>query len=118
VRVLLILMLAFEALGVVACADLARHFWWAVLGLGVAGGLFGPTSTLAYPRLFGRRHLGAIVGVEMMSLVVASALGPSLLAGSKSLFASYAPALYASLVLPAVAAGLVLVFRPPAGATA
>jgi len=67
----------------------------------VASGLFGPLSTIAFPRLFGRRHLGAIVGAEMMCLVVASALGPSILAASRQLTGEYAAALRACLLLPA-----------------
>ena len=113
VRALLITMMIALGLGMVGTADLAERRWAAIVGLGVSGGLFSPASTIAYPRFFGRRHLGAIVGVEMMSLVVASAIGPSLLAGSKSLFGVYAPILYASLVFPAAAIVLLSSFRSP-----
>jgi hypothetical protein len=36
----------------------------------------------------------------MMCLVIASALGPSALAGFKAVFGSYAPGLYAMIALP------------------
>lgn len=114
VRSLLVALLMAEGLGIVAAADLSHRFWLAVVGLGIASGLFNPISTIAYPRFFGRRHLGAIVGVEMMSLVIASALGPSLLAASRSIFGLYSPALYGSLLLPGTAMILVLGFRHPA----
>lgn len=70
-------------------------------------------GTVAYPRFFGRRHLGSIVGVEMMCLVVASALGPSLLAASREHLGTYLPALYGCLALPALAIVLGLLFRHP-----
>ena len=113
VRALLASMALAEAVGVVGAVDLSSRSELAVLGLGVGAGLFLPVSTIAYPQFFGRRNLGAIVGVEMMLLVVASALGPSLLASSRDAFGSYAPALYLSLVLPAFALVLSMVFRRP-----
>lgn len=113
VRALVLVMMAGQALGLYGAVDLSSRAALFVLGFGISGGLFGPLSTIAFPRFFGRRHLGAIVGAEMMCLVVASALGPSLLAASKSMLSSYAPALYASLALPALACVLALTFRHP-----
>ncbi|NJL02206.1 MAG: hypothetical protein HC910_17175 [Spirulinaceae cyanobacterium SM2_1_0] len=62
---------------------------------------------------FGRRHLGAIAGVQMMSMVVASALGPSLLASFEAVFDSYQWGLYISAWLPALTFFWVLVVRSP-----
>ena len=115
VRVLLVTMMLGLGLGVFGAADLADRWWFAVVGLGISGGLFSPTSTIAYPRFFGRKHLGAILGVEMMSLVIASAIGPSLLASSQAAFGDYGPALYASLSLPLIGVVLSLTFRAPRG---
>ncbi|MEM9070757.1 MAG: MFS transporter [Myxococcota bacterium] len=114
VRLLLLVMMGAQALGIVAATDLDGLFWLAVAGLGVSGGLFAPISTVAFPRFFGRTHLGAIAGVEMMCLVIASSLGPSLLAFSQTALGSYNPALFGCLALPAVAAILALGFRNPA----
>ena len=113
VRVLLVAMMFGISLGMLGAADLAERRWWLIIGLGISGGLFSPTSTIAYPRFFGRLHLGAIIGVEMMALVIASALGPSLLAFSRTTFGSYGPALTASLVLPALGLLLALSFPAP-----
>ncbi len=115
VRSLMVVMMAAQAAGIWGAADLAERSLAFVLGFGASSGLFGPLSTIAYPRLFGRRHLGAIIGAEMMCLVVASSLGPSLLAWSRSAFGAYDPALLASIVLPATAAfGALAVRRPRA----
>ncbi|MEZ5297318.1 MAG: hypothetical protein R2697_13860 [Ilumatobacteraceae bacterium] len=45
------------------------------------------------PRLFGRRHLGAISGVQMSAMVIGSAIGPALFAAVKSIAGSYEAAL-------------------------
>ena len=113
VRALLITMMIAQMGGIVAATDLDAYFYLAVVGLGISGGLFSPISTVAFPRFFGRRHLGAIAGVEMMCLVVASALGPSLLAASRTYLGSYTPALLGCLALPATAIAMALAFRHP-----
>lgn len=114
VRALVLVMMAGQAVGLWGAVDLSSRAWLFVLGFGLSGGLFGPLSTIAFPRFFGRRHLGAIVGAEMMCLVIASAMGPSLLAASKAFLGSYAPALYGSLALPGLACALALAFEHPA----
>ena len=79
-----------------------RRVQWPIVGWGVAGGCYGPVMTAALPNFFGRTHLGAIQGVLMMSLVIASALGPAALAAFEAGFGSYAPGLYAMIALPAL----------------
>ncbi len=108
-------MMVFEALGVASMAHIDILAWRgaAILGLGVSGGCFGTLTTVALPNYFGRRHLGAISGVQMMSMVVASALGPSLLAWFEAQFAAYQWGLYASALLPVLAFFLVLASRHP-----
>ncbi|MEM7677640.1 MAG: MFS transporter [Myxococcota bacterium] len=113
VRALLIALMISLGIGIYGIADLAQHRSLAILGLGLATGLAPPTSTIAYPRFFGRRHLGAIVGVEMMALVIGSALGPSFLASSRVYFGEYRPLLMASLSLPMVSILLSLGFSSP-----
>lgn len=49
------------------------------LGFGVSGGLFAQLSGSAWPKLFGRTHLGSISGVSMSWIVLGSALGPYML---------------------------------------
>ncbi len=113
VKVLLVAMMGGQALSIVGVAYLDEWFWLAVFGLGLSGGLFQPIATVAYPRFFGRAHLGAIAGAEMMVLVIGSAIGPVVLASSKDAFASYVPALHLFLVLPALAIVAALAMRPP-----
>jgi MFS family permease len=71
-----------------------------IAGWGFSGGFYGPLTVAALPNFFGRTHLGAIQGVMMMVIVIASALGPALLAAVKSTFGSYAPGLHALAFLP------------------
>ena len=78
----------------------------AVVGWGAAQGCYAPLTSAAIPRLFGRRHLGSIAGVQMSAMVIGSALGPALFALVKSTVGSYQAALVISTVLPA--SGLLL----------
>ncbi|MDG5799249.1 MFS transporter [Marinilabiliaceae bacterium ANBcel2] len=49
-----------------------------IVGLGISGGLFSVLNAVAWPRLFGRKHLGAVSGKAMSMVVFASALAPIL----------------------------------------
>jgi len=94
----------FQALCLVGFA-FWEHPWMQmllILGWGAGAGCWGPLSTIALPRFFGRRHLGAIGGVLMSSLVIASALGPSFMAGIERAVGSFTPSLMGMLVLPAL----------------
>jgi OFA family oxalate/formate antiporter-like MFS transporter len=73
-----------------------------IAGWGFSAGFYGPLTVAALPNFFGRTHLGAIQGVMMMCLVIASALGPSALAAMKIGFGSYAPGLALLALLPLV----------------
>lgn len=111
-RLLVVLILA-QATGVAATVQLDTLYPVAALGLGISGGLFSPLATIAFPRFFGRTHLGAIAGFEMMCVVLGSAVGPSLLALGLDLSGSYALPLYACLALPAIALFLALRLDEP-----
>ena len=82
--------------------------WLGIAASGVVGGCFSTMSTVALPRFFGSRQLGAISGMMMMCMVIASALGPPLFALSESLTGSYGPALLvgAACALPLLCATL------------
>lgn len=85
--------------------------WGVVLAIvtwGGAQGCFSALTSAAIPKVFGRRNLGAIAGVQMSAMVVASAIGPALFALVQSLTGGYRPALLISMVIPA--AGAVLAF--------
>lgn len=69
-----------------------------VAGLALSQGCFAPVIGTVWARFFGREHLGAISGVNMSSLVVASALGPIVFSLSYDWFGDYRPALWFGLV--------------------
>ncbi len=62
--------------------------WAAAMGLG--GGLVMVLFFSVWPRVFGRRHLGRIQGVAQAITVLASAVGPLLLAWCVEMTGSYA----------------------------
>ncbi len=47
-----------------------------IVSMGISGGLFGMLNMISWPRLFGRKHLGAVSGFAMGWIVAGSAVGP------------------------------------------
>lgn len=83
--------------------------WGAVAAIatwGVSQGCFSALTTAAMPRVFGRRHLGAISGAQMSAMVIGSAVGPALFALVESITGDYRTALWLSTIAPAI--GLLL----------
>jgi len=113
VRNLIMAMMGAQIVMFAGIAEIGETWprWVGVAGWGVASGFYGPLMAAALPNFFGLRHIGAIQGVMMMCLVIASALGPSALAIFKDVFGSYAPGLYAMIALP-VGVGLMAPFTP------
>ncbi len=72
-----------------------------VLGNGVTGGVFSSLSGIVWPRFFGRKWLGAISGMCMSSMVIASGIGPWMFAIGKSISGSYHSILLACIFIPA-----------------
>jgi cyanate permease len=103
-------MAAWCLLGYFGLANLSHSwgYWLAVVGLGFGGGCFGPLNTVAMPKFFGRKHLGAIQGTLLSFLVIASALGPIILSLLRDATGSFSNSLLFFLVLPA--AGVVVSF--------
>lgn len=60
-----------------------------VIGFGTMGGFFAVLNAIAWPRFFGRTHLGAITGKVMSFLILASALAPPIFSLFFSTFGSY-----------------------------
>jgi len=60
-----------------------------VTGFGIMSGFFAVLNTIAWPRFYGRDHLGAITGKVMSFLILASALAPSIFSLCFSTFGSY-----------------------------
>lgn len=114
-RFLFMVMMVFEAIGITGMAHLDSDVFRlvAIAGLGISGGCFGTLSTVTMPRYFGRQHLGAIAGVEMMVLVMASAIGPSFLAMFNAVFGSYRMGLYLCAMLPLMIVFVLIPSRNP-----
>ena len=103
-RLLVGAMALFQMVGFVGLAYIG-DFWLrmlAIAGWGLSQGFFGPLTTVAIPKLFGRAHLGAIAGVQMSALVIGSALGPALLAASKQFTGHYESGMLACCLLAAI----------------
>jgi len=56
---------------------------------GIANGLFGLLMSVTWPRYFGRDHLGAISGLCMTFMVIASSIGPVLYSQILKMTGSY-----------------------------
>ena len=70
-----------------------------IICFGLTGGLFGLLMTITWPKYFGRKHLGAISGLNMSMLVFGSAIGPILFSLSLGLFDSYRAGLLVCLTI-------------------
>lgn len=73
-----------------------------ITGFGVSGGCFAALSGIVWPRFFGRVSLGAISGIGMSSMVIASAIGPLVFSLSEKFSGSYDLALWISGAFPAL----------------
>ena len=106
-------MLLLQLSGFIGMANLEVFPWRVVgiIGLGTSGGFFATLATVALARLFGRTHLGAIGGMQMTSMVIGSAVGPSLLALFKDIFGSYQQGLYTCCLLIPIALAFTLLSR-------
>lgn len=60
-----------------------------IAGFGTMGGFFAVLNAVAWPRFYGRTHLGSITGKVMSFLILASALAPTIFSLSLSTFGTY-----------------------------
>ncbi len=80
--------LFFTSLSVVFfSSSLVRLFF--LIPYGIASGLFGMMNIVTWPKLYGRKHIGAISGFAMSIMVASSAVGPWLFSLVYRLFGSY-----------------------------
>jgi OFA family oxalate/formate antiporter-like MFS transporter len=118
-RVPLKYLLAFMQFGLcLGLAGLDRYgsragFALAAVGLGIGNGLYSLLTGAAWPKLFGRRHLGAIAGLSMGWIVAASALGPYLFSVSLARSGSFHQALEFSMLLPGAVFAAAFFANPP-----
>jgi MFS family permease len=118
---LLAISLAILATGVAwlpHVSTFAHVMAWA-LAMGIGGGFVMVLFFAVWPRVYGRRHLGRIQGVAQAMTVLASAIGPVLLAWCVDWTGSYT-AMFRILaaVIAAVAAAALIVSMPQPAATA
>ncbi len=70
---------------------------WLIAGNGLGSGMFGLLSSVVWPRLFGRKHLGAVSGAGLFWNILFSAFGPVLFALAESRTGDYRTAIIACL---------------------
>jgi len=103
---LLLILNLGSLLGVVGTIYLDQE-WGKIaflVGNGMAGGCFAALTGIVWPRFYGRTHLGAISGLSMASMVIASGIGPLLFSLCLDRTDSYQGILWACLLLPALLA--------------
>ena len=90
-------------LNLLSFAYLYTNIGWfsAIITLGLTGGIWGVLCNVAFPRYFGRKHLGAISGISMSILVISSAVGPAMFSYGKLWFGSYQNVALLVLIMPA-----------------
>lgn len=117
-RTILVTALAILATGLAGLAHVSTpaHVMAQAVAMGVAGGFIMVVFFSFWGRAYGRDHLGRIQGAAQAMTVVASAIGPLLLAVWSQAAGSYAPAFYGLAGIVAVLALAALFVPVPAGA--
>jgi MFS family permease len=88
------------ALAALPLISTLAEMWIVAVMLGVAGGMITVLFFAVWGHTFGQAHLGRIQGAAQMLTVVASAVGPLIIAKGHELTGSYAPPLW--LLAPCV----------------
>ena len=73
-----------------------------VVGNGICGGCFSALTGIVWPRFYGRSFLGAISGLGMSSMVIASGIGPLFFGLAHSNDGQYDSAFWICACIPAV----------------
>jgi MFS family permease len=117
-RRILVLALVLLTVALVALPHVSTmaHVMAQAMAMGVAGGFIMVVFFSFWGRAYGRTHLGRIQGVAQALTVLASAIGPLLLAWCARVTGSYAAAFYALAITLAAFAVATLIVRIPAGA--
>jgi OFA family oxalate/formate antiporter-like MFS transporter len=103
-------------LGLVGLAHYGSSLGYALsaIGMGIGNGLYSLLTGAAWPKLFGRRHLGAIAGLSMGWIVAASAMGPFLYSVALARTGSFQQALALNLLFPGAVFVASFFANPPA----
>ena len=105
-------VLAAGLLAVPYLQTVAAAMAWAAM-MGIGGGLVMVLFFSVWPRVYGRRHLGRIQGVAQAMTVLASAVGPLLLAATVERTGSYSAMFYTLAAAVGAFAGAALVVPLP-----
>ena len=105
-------VLAAGLLALPHISTLAMAMGWALM-MGLGGGLVMVLFFSVWPRLYGRRQLGRIQGVAQAMTVLASAVGPLLLATCVETTGSYAAMFYILAATVGVCASAAAAIRIP-----
>lgn len=99
---LLVVMEAGQFLGVLCLNYIGTSagFWLTALGFGISSGLYSLLAGAAWPKLFGRKHLGAIAGASAAWMVAGSAIGPYLFSLANAWTGHFTAAFHWSLLIP------------------
>lgn len=103
-RWLLMVQTGMQALATVGlfALDLPWGWWTVIVAFGISNALFVLQVTVAWPRFFGREHLGAINGVNMSTMVFASAIGPVMFSAARGFTGVYTEVILAWMLVPMV----------------
>jgi MFS family permease len=115
ILVLALVLLTGALVGLPHVSTMA-HVMAQAVAMGVAGGFVMVVFFSFWGKAYGRTHLGRIQGVAQALTVLASAIGPLLLAWCARVTGSYAAAFYALAITLATLALASLVVHIPAGA--
>ncbi len=91
---LLVLLVVGQAISALSLSFLSNpvFYYLIIIGNGVSSGMYAVLISVAWPRFFGREHLGEISGLSLSSIVFFSAMGPLLFSFSLSQFGTYSMA--------------------------
>ena len=81
--------------------------------MGLFGGIMPTTGQVTWINFYGRRNQGAVCGVALSVMVVASGVGPFPLAWSEKLTGSFSFGLWMFLILPVLSGICVLIAQKP-----
>ena len=107
------LALAAGLVGLPLISTQLHAFAWAI-AMGLGGGLVMVLFFSVWPRVFGRRHLGRIQGTAQALTVLASAIGPVILAWCVATTGSYESMFRILAGVVALVAAAALIVRLPA----
>ncbi|MEM7024924.1 MAG: MFS transporter [Pseudomonadota bacterium] len=99
-------------LAMVGVRDAATSALYGVV-FGIAFAAIQAHSTYVWPRYFGRRHLGSILGTSKTITVVGASIGPLPLGIAFDLYGDYTVALITLAALPLICATGIVMMRPP-----